>query len=69
MKYQILDPNTRKEKDVVEVVDLQTCNQVFMYQILGWKVVKVDDKTKDETAGNHSCTGGKCVRDTQELAA
>ncbi len=69
MKYQILDPNTGKEKDVVEVTSLQTCNQVFMYQILGWKVVKIDDQTKNATTRNHGSSSGDCVRDTQKLAA
>lgn len=69
MTYQIIDPNTGQLRDTVEVKDLQTCNQVFMYKILGWKVVEMNDQSQNERTGNYSSTSGEAARHTQKLVA
>lgn len=69
MTYKILDPNDGVLKDTVEVKDLQTCNQVFMYKLLGWKVVKMNDQGQNERTRNHGSSSSKTSRHTQKLAA
>lgn len=69
MTYKILDPNNGALKDTVEVKDLQTCNQVFMYKLLGWKVVKMNDQSQNERTRNHGSSSSKTSRHTPKLAA
>ena len=67
MTYKILDPNNGALKDTVEVKDLQTCNQVFMYKLLGWKVVEMNDQGQNERTRNYSSASSETSGYTQKL--
>lgn len=68
MTYKILDPNNGVLKDTVEVKDLQTCNQVFMYKLLGWKVVEMNDQGQNERTRDHISASSETSGYTQKLA-
>lgn len=69
MTYKILDPNNDTLKDTVEVKDLHTCNQVFMYKLLGWKVVEMNDQGQNERKGDHGSSSSETTQHTQKLVA